>query len=552
MSELNGGADVHGDSVRLRNFGSETADRDSAREDSGESLEEGVFVNTVAAKKYFNSVPPFRCIAGSMGSGKSLLLFKAAVEVSKQIGRLTAPRQDGAAFTPSAEFANVVAHTHGWRFGQRGEDRVTQWTQLWEWALLNTVMLRYRDHAEGTESGARRHLPTLNALCAGARFADPFKSIAVVLESFEGRPNANRLPLPSTAALEEFLQDHANEFPPLDVFIDNQDQFYMTAPDFWTVSTMGCFFAINQLEARSRGRVHCAQTIRPEALMLLNGHPEEGRLGSSVLRVRWETEELIEIFRRRAARLADDLLRDPDSRTSNPLLAFFGASFERDGDLWIENHGAARSSPIAERVMMYILRHTLGRPREVIIAGNCIIDERERRSASSHVDESQIVRDAVASAASVIASAYLGEIGHRWPWRLGTETGPDAIRLFLAHYVHENVITATRARVSEADYLRTARVVETGTGHDDQYGPLDILASLGLIGYPTKHTDGAGYVQHFGRPGQPQRRVIPADVRLLLVHPILCDPQLHIQSVKGTIVGPHHVWNGDFSLPSGA
>ena len=283
--------------------------------------------------------------------------------------------------------------------------------------------------------------------------------------------------------------------------------------------------------------------------MLLEGHPEAARHLSSVHRIRWEGKELREVFSRRAAHLDDDLLRNPELREEDPIQAFLGSHFLRNGQLIIENHGAASEVPIPEDLVRYILRHTLGRPRELIDIGNKILEERSQRRPKNNEDEARVIREAVALAAADIASAYFGEVGHRWKWSVNGELGGDALRRFLEHHIHENVIPLSAATIEETNYLKRAKAVVHMGDRPDDAAPLATLASLGLIGFPVKDKDGPGYKQFFERPGRPRRAGIPADVDVLLVHPILCGPHLNIQSAKDVVVGPEYPWSGKYRIP---
>lgn len=520
----------------LDRFGSERADDDYARGDAYREM----FLETPALRTFLNRDPGYRYILGTMGAGKSILLLKLRehLEMQHRGSSLFAPRGGSRVYTPSAEFANSVSYTAFWKLERKGRPDLNAWTQLWEWALLLCVLAHWK---KWSEDGPQLHLERLSALCE-ANGDDPFASIASFLNRDQQSRPSGTAQLPPTQDMRAFVESYANDFPPTYVFLDSQDDFFQDSPDFWTASALGCRNAIDQILRRSNHRLHLVMTVRPEMLWSTRTAADATRHVSDMFKIEWNDNHLAEIFSKRASLLRDEFLSLPELRTTNPIAAFFGLEFFAADDHYlqhptIENHGVGDGVPIREPLMQYLLRHTLGRPREMILLGNHILEARVRANHKGLTQRA--VREAVGQTAHEIALAYLGEIKQRWPWRSDTDGSADvSLKRFLRDYVGSNIIDAPVYGQIEQDYVESC---DASIAPDSEFGPFSVLASAGLIGWPRNDQDNASKVsQHFPRPGAPDRRgtQIPKTVKKILVHPILYDPEFAITVQKGFVVGP--------------
>lgn len=525
-------------------FGSEAADADFARADLDGS--DSVFLQTADVKEFVERQPDYTYVVGTMGIGKSILLLKKWSHLERtKPGVLLAPRSAGRVYTPSATFANTVRSVAFWKLTVRGEPNIDAWTQVWEWALLGCVLRHWQAHAESR--GDTKQALDLASLMDNPNIRDdPFDSIASQLEVDESSAAAphSKSALPQADHLRRYLERYANEFPPTYVFLDNQDDFFNDEPSFWTASATGCQYAIEQLHRRSGHRVHFFLTLRPEVLWTTAMHSHATRAHGAVFRTEWSHEHLVSMFSKRAARLRDNLLISPHLRQRNPLAAFFGPRFFDIGDRtnsspYILNYGAADGQPRREGLMSYLIRHTLGRPRELIIHGNEILAHR-RAAAVSESDTQEIVREAVAFAANRIALAYLGEIKHRWRWQRAHERPEEAIRRFLKDRVEHNVFKTSDITDIEREFVHSCdgMTYEEGTP-----GPLAMLASAGLIGWPNTDIHKTQRLkQYFPRPGDSSEQTLSQKTRWLLVHPVLYGDSFGIKARKGLIVGNGLEW----------
>lgn len=530
----------------LASFGSERADADYARRaELGD--DDNIYLETMATQDFLERDPHYPFVLGTMGAGKSILLLKkwGVIEAASKEGAIIAPRSAGRVYTPSANFANTVRFTSYWQIERDGSQNVDAWTQVWEWALLGCVAKQWLNATHEDEVKPIRELREHLAQDSNLR-DDPYDSIAQYLELTEskGVGPAGNPELPHPERLRSFMERHANSFPPTFVFLDNQDDFFNDAPDFWTASTLGCKYAIDQLHRRSDHRVHFFLTLRPETLWRVEAAADAARGFGDVFRIEWTQEQLIEMFARRAAKLQEPLLAAPRLRQSNPLAAFFGSHFYDTTDRhfekpYISNYGAAKHDPISEPLGSYLLRHTLGRPREIILLGNQILHTRRIASPNARWGQGA-VREAVAAASHTIALAYIGEIKHRWQWRRPGETAEEAIKRFLRDHVETNVIPVADLQQIEARFLETCERKPSPY----EKGPFTVMASAGLIGWPRSDLGAVGrFRQYFPQPGSIRELQIPQTCKQVLVHPVLYGEPFNILTKKGVVVGPDLAWN---------
>lgn len=539
---MNGGPQ-DGASTFHDTFGSERADADFARSDL--AADDGVFLHTAEVEEFLTRDPDYAYVLGTMGSGKSILLLKKWLHLERShTGVLLVPRIAGRVFTPSVAFATTVRWTSFWQLERNGKHDVDLWTQLWEWALLGCVLSQWSSFSES--HGEARVARDIQTLLQNPNLSeDPYDSIARQLEVGEGaKPlHDGHAVLPSSEMMRRFLEKHANEFPPTYVFLDNQDDFFNDAPQFWTASALGCKYAIDQLHRRSAHRVHFFLTLRPEVLWSVSTNADATRHHSDVFRTEWGVEHLTAMFEKRAARLKDAHLQLPNLRLRSPLAAFFGPQFFDPLDRSfhnpvIDNYGVAEERPVREKLMRYLLRHTLHRPRELIIIGNEIL-RRRRELANGGALTQEIVRDAVASAAHLIALAYIGEIKQRWTWTKQGESAEDAIKRFLKQEIYCNVLPTREIPDIERKFLHSC-----GKFYDPHSpGPMSVLASAGLLGWPVNSRSQVRSMrQYFPRPGDTPVQVLPKTVPYVLVHPVLYGPEFGIKTKKGIVVGSDELW----------
>lgn len=303
------------------------------------------------------------------------------------------------------------------------------------------------------------------------------------------------------------------------IFVDNIDEYYegvlremaagrdrpaaASAPggrikrSFWHLAQSGIAAAARELShINTHAKIYVS--IRKEVLQGIIGDTYFGQqLRSKSLIISYTDDDLLEIIHKNIAHSDDQDLADP--RAKDAVTAFFGP-LER------VTHPVTGEE---EEVLGFWLRHTLGRPRDVVSIGKALASippagRSERR-----------VREAVRSEAKTITTAYFAEMAPHLD-------GFDADRLL--RLIDRNVLApddlARIATTYAADCLEASGMAALHTEH-----PFCALYKLGLLGYVGRDAESGDDVQIFRLPGEhplDNVRVLPP-ARTYLVHPALDD-----------------------------
>jgi hypothetical protein len=312
------------------------------------------------------------------------------------------------------------------------------------------------------------------------------------------------------ALLPGFRRLHASTA----VFVDNIDEYYegvlreMNAGrerpaggrvkrSFWHLAQYGIAAAAREL-SHINTHVKIYVSIRKEVLQGIIGDTYFGQqLRSKSLIVSYTDSDLLEIVHKNIAHSDAEDLADP--RSNDPVSAFFGplarVTHPTTGD--------------EEEVLGFWLRHTLGRPRDVVSIGKAIA------SIPPANRSERKIREAVRSEAKTIATAYFAEMA---PHLDGFDSD------MLLRLIDKNVLSPEDLkRISEAyadTWLEAFSEVALHTEH-----PFCALYKLGLLGYVGRDAETGEDVQIFRLPGEhplDNVRVLPP-ARTYLVHPALDD-----------------------------
>lgn len=508
-------------------FGSGDAQRDIARsEDALESL----FIETEGIRNFLLRDQDIPFLVGSKGAGKSLLLFKKYVQITRKSGVLYAPGNGRRAYAPTKDFADTVKWAPFWKLlDDSGHAVLESWAVLWEWALLSSALSTILAHCRPPQLDEKTRR-ACERLLSGVAHQDPFHWLHSYLSQMEDPSTQvlGKLVLPKPEPLRDLLVDHVADFPPVYIFIDHHDDYFQEHPEFWIASNCGCFAASRAIAASTNQRIHFLVTLRPEVYWRLAENQDFSKWESEFFTIWWNDRNLVDMFTTRAKLLKRHLLRAPEFVATDPLRAFVGNEFWDEGTrrCIIANSVVRPESRDGEPLMQYLIRHTLRRPRDLIAIGNEII---RSRADMMGADAQSILRHAVNVAASrVIGESYMGEVSARWPWD-GHNT-MDGIRTLLAS-IGKNILSRKEAEKVQAKFAKAHRQ-DVQTCH-----PLCTLASFGLIGWPIQDKNTGGQVQYFLRPGERRSIHIPASAQWILVHPILYGEPYHIAAVEGQVVG---------------
>lgn len=510
------------------NFGHEMAANDLERAHG--HIDE-FFIQTSSIERFLNRDPSQPFIVGPKGSGKSLLLFKKLLMARSLSGVVVLPRPARKAFTPALTFANLAEVSQFWQLWKDGKPKLESWGALWEWALLRTILSGWLFH-EKRKSDKSEHYDELVTLTGGSENADPFVLISEYLQQLEGGQHQykGRVQPPNATALRDFAINYGPDFPATYIFVDNHDDYYEQQPEFWMASCYGAFLAIQSLHLNSNRRIHCFLTIRPEVVWELQKSQHFPMWSTDIFRIEWEDHNLIELFKLRASKLRPDLLQEPGLAPKDPLAALLGSALlgpDRERVI-IRDVRVELDQPLYEPVEGYLLRHTLRRPRDLIIVGNQIVARANPHQISS-ASEPNRIREAIEHASRIIGSGYVAEIKRQWPW--GAE-GPRSLESFLTRFIRHNVIPREEAHRIQAEFA-----AELGLDPHEVH-PLTELVKLGLLGYPVQHPNKRDLIQKFVRVGETTISAVPVSADWYLVHPVLYGDPFHIRAVKGQVIGP--------------
>lgn len=512
------------DDNKYFDFGHETASNDLAW--TNDIIDE-FFIQTDAIRDFLTRTPTRPFIAGPKGSGKSLLLFKRLLYARAQPGVIVLPRHPVKAYSPALDFSAAPF----WHLFKDDKPVMHLWGSVWSWALCRTIIAGWYEHERSTHHEKSVRMETMAELIVDRRH-DPFELVFDYLHELDTGLNKHRgraLVPDGLSELRSFVVRHADEFPPTYVFIDNHDDSFEEQPEYWIASAYGAFLAIQELHALTNRRIHCMLTLRPEVIWRLRESQHFPKWSRDIFQIAWEDHELMALFRTRASHLHRSLLARPELALSDPLHAFFGDELvdAKTGKISIRTVNLETDQPIHERLESYLLRHTLRRPRDLIVVGNEIL-ERLRTPIGTGESRARRIRDGVNAASRVIRDGYLAEGESRWPWH--SEDG--ALKSFIKRYVRYNIIPQEEQARINRDFAQ--RIGEEPTLTD----PLSSLVTLGLLGFPVPDANQPELVQRFLRPDESTSAQIPLTTDYYLVHPVLYGDPFHIQPVKGQAVGP--------------
>lgn len=507
-----------------RDFGHESATNDLAR--TNDHIDE-FFIQTHSIREFLQKTPTQPFIAGPKGSGKSLLLFKRLLMARAQSGALVLPRAPDKAFSPSLTFSSAPY----WLLSPDGKPQITLWGSLWLWALSRSVLSAWLGHerANGNEKSTR--FAELSVLCDGVEHQDPFDLVFRYLNELDDRNHQRRgrVLVPDSSDMRSFIRKYVSEYPPTYVFIDNHDDSFEEQPEYWLASAEGAFHAIQDLHAVTNRRIHCFMTLRPEVVWKLQERQHFPKWEHDIFRISWEDGELMDLFRSRAAHIHHDLMSRPDLVTTSPLQALFGDEMidPQSRKLSIRNLSIEIEDALYEPMDTYLLRHTLRRPRDLIIVGNQIM-KKLRVPPTSGESRSDRTREGVEMASRIIRDGYLAECAPRWPW----QKEEASLRSFIKRYIRNNIIAYNEAQRINREFAEQLGVDPATVD------PLNELVALGLLGFPAHTAKSRLKVQRFLRPDEALAGDFPRSADWYLVHPILYGSPFHIDPVRGQPVGP--------------
>lgn len=462
--------------------------KDSSWATSGENFDVSthtVFL-TPSLNAFFQSENRFFLVAAK-GMGKTILLKKKRQQIQQRGGTLETSK--GVLILPQDKELDYVtvppSMSQNWRSILQSAG---PWNRLWQMAIVISIVLNMPGRLMPASS-----LSWLSRLTGAVGFPT---GLGQKLSLRVNRPDAERAASDTPSqVLSELLSMEVSHFRALEaeilpdlnsfyvdhvrngvcVFIDSFDQSLAEVDAFagdgeiWVNGQIGLLNACWQLN-RHNHHIKVFTSIRQEAYARFSGE-DRMAMQSSITVLRYKHDELMAIF--------DTLIRNYEAKPSFRELC---------GIDQIENLVTSNREDIFD----YVYRHTLGKPREFAVIGNCLHDEGvwAERDVARRTSEIRRIVNRVTS--DEINQSYLGGEMARFLDVLAMEANRQEFFRLLPYNILNaddltHILAQFRKRVPSA--LASAN-------------PFEELFNLGLLGYVALDHLRGGHCQGFRRPDQ--------------------------------------------------
>lgn len=500
----------------LNTLGNEDALLDS----EGDFLSSFREVPTVKAylRGYANTV------VAAKGMGKSATLMRKAIDLRSNPSILVIPSNRALVDFAAAESVPVLSKLVHRLAGE--ETRVAFWTAIWKKSILQAVAHRYL--REDLAPHLRSDLQEVVGKTTSQELL-PYHFYSRTLADLESKPTRELVgSVGELVARVQAVLGRYPTIPPTYILIDNNDNFYEDQPAMWSDSGFGQFRAILDLHLDFGHQIHVYNSMREEIYAAtVNRSEQHANWLSALHHLRWRRDDLLELLGQRVRRLRPDCLRERDRARTDPVHAFLGSTKLRN----------LHTKSLEERTA-YFLRHTLGRPRDVIVLGNRILEAARTRGDGSSMVTDDDIREGVARGADIIARQYEREVQ---PFL--QRAGIQSFDLFLRgenrgrspyRGIQSAVVDVSIAEQIRNSYYRRFLTGQPGFPTADDFHPFCALVKIGLVGWVDETHHRGGPRQNFAQPGEGPR--FDLDVRHLhsprtryyVLHPILIDQFPHL------------------------
>ncbi len=378
------------------------------------------------------------------------------------------------------------------------------WCQVWSVALMTSVIKNSMKFSPVDPDEFRS--PIIRQLLLSSYSVSPFDAFKRLVSSNREFQQARR-----THDFNTLMSYYRQIRRPVAVFIDTIDEYFEGYVDsgqytedanylhrnrdsrIWVVGQLGICRAIRELLGVNP-HIKIFASIRKEAFNNLDHYDRNAvNISSLIIQLQYTSDELNRIIDKNIAFMKRDDLVQPKGTT--PIIRFVGPS-----NIRIVNPITKKS----ELFYDFVLRHTLYRPRDLMLIGGKIA----RIPAAERTQER--LRAAVDQAASEIVRHYLAEM------RGFTEV-PDRLLFSL---IPTNVLE--KVDLKRITNVYVARMKSKGFESFDER-PFCTLYHLGLLGVARRSREQKD-VQIFRRPHDIEKTTLslPAE-RLFLIHPALDD-----------------------------
>jgi hypothetical protein len=367
-----------------------------------------------------------RIIVGRKGSGKTLYLRKLQEEAKKRdfltISEYEALRTDTVIRFLKRIREYVYTMDRGGDleiFLDRRKTVISVWRAVWDRAIsisvLSLLLFYIRRHKNGEIlqpqfSHRFKNIDELEEFVID-RYEDLF-SIPLITVSPQGALRTLHEHFDSSRRLHKFLNDGRwvefgnilkvliAEAPPIAIYIDALDEEFENAPEAWSICQMGLYRAVAQSgfsQDSYSGRVHVVAALRDivYAAALKGEHSDRQYQNRFIKLLEWAPAEVHEFFTEKLRRVLSQ--RVLDSHTLEEMIS-----------AWLGFREVQNGRGQKEAVSTYILRHSRMLPRDIILFGNAISSEIERREKSKLKFGHASLRKAVADVSEIIGTQAIG------------------------------------------------------------------------------------------------------------------------------------------------
>lgn len=473
------------------------------------------FLDGSAGEKYI--------VAGPKGVGKSLLLVAKRRALSEHPGMLLLP-QNMLVDRPVIDITP---------FRQKDAEEIRGnphfWSQAWTFILVVSILKQALSPADLAKvQGQVKHKLT-KSLIDDDKLTSIFDLFSHIFTA--SRSEYFACLNDSVVLMPRFRHLHS----PVALFFDNIDEFlgeHLRSsnsrtgldPEFWYQSQVGAAMAVRQLAGVNRHvKIYCS--LRKEALERGAAVIDEAQqLAGACLVIGYDQDDLLDIVRKNISVEKDRKLADPSAKEEF-------AKFVGKDNLQLEHRIVARP----EKIEDYLVRHTLGRPRDLMHMCSKIAEIPAKKRNRERL------RDCVNSNARDIASFYLSETRHHiimfdeqilWPLLMSNVLTEEDVKL---------ISTVYNERYNE-------KHLPILIGDDTHI--FKSLYRLGLVGRVVDGPAGSGLIQYFRMPGGPfvadEYNLPPS--QHYLVHPVLysliadANPSFRDGMNVNNIIGPGQAW----------
>lgn len=269
--------------------------------------------------------------------------------------------------------------------------------------------------------------------------------------------------------------------------------------DIWYGTQIGLMLAIWKL-SRINHHLKIFASIEKEAYLRLLKTDDRGlQIKGCAFVIKYTKEELKEIFIKNIKSMNKKDLVNPGDLETDPIYSFLGLEGNKITNIRLDNKN--------EDIFDYIYRHTLKRPRDLMIIGNTLtaIGTNERTEEN--------IRAAVNKAATAIAELDVLEIKPHVDFNQFDD---------LFDLIHSNILTKKEVREICGQFNNQENCENTNCEHCEKTHVFCNLYKIGLLGVVRKDSVTSKTVQKFLGPGDAvfESNILPLS-EFYLIHPIL-------------------------------